>query len=81
MRTFISRIIAGPIAALVAWLAGFGLEVGADFETALTETATLLILAVALPLYGVVHRWIDRFANPSDAAKPEALPHSGPFGG
>lgn len=69
MRALISRIIAGPIAAVVAWLVGLGLEVGADFQTALTDTVTLLVLAVATALYGVVHKLIDRKVNPTDAAK------------
>lgn len=68
MRTFISRLIAGPIAAFVAWLIGMGLEIGADFETALTEATTLLLLAVGTAAYGVIHKLIDRHVHPSDSA-------------
>jgi hypothetical protein len=70
MRTYISRIIAGPIAALVAWLAGTGLALGAGFETALTEVAVLLVLAIGTALYGVVHKVIDGWGvNPADDAR------------
>lgn len=76
MRTVISRLVAGPIAALVAFLAGLGLEVGADLETALTQTATLLIMAIVLPVYGALHRWIDQRVNPIDAADPDTAASS-----
>lgn len=68
MRALISRIVAGPIAALVAWLVGMGLELGAGFETALTETVTLFLVAVLTVLYGVVHKLIDKVVNPGDVA-------------
>lgn len=74
MRAFVSRIVAGPVAALVAWLVGMGLELGAGFSTALTEAATLFGVAVVTALYGVVHRLIDRRGvNPADAAAPDAV--------
>lgn len=69
MRTIISRILAGPIAAFVAWLVGMGLELGADFETVLTETAVLFGIAVVTALYGAVHKLFDRRFNPADTAK------------
>lgn len=68
MRAVISRIIAGPIAALVAWLIGLGLELGVGFETALTEVTTLLVLAVLTSVYGVLHKVIDKRVNPRDLA-------------
>lgn len=74
MRTLVSRIIAGPIAALVMWLIGMGIEVGTGFETALNEAATLLVIAVGGSLYGVAHKLLDKRINPLDAAKsPENL--------
>lgn len=68
MRALISRIVAGPIAALVTFLVGLGIEVGAGFETALTDAVTLFILAVLTSAYGVIHRLIDKRVNPGDVA-------------
>lgn len=68
MRVYISRIVAGPVAALVAFLVGLGLELGAGFETALTEVITLFAIAVLTSAYGVVHKLIDKRLNPGDVA-------------
>lgn len=67
---YISRIVAGPIAAFVAWLVGLGLELGAGFETALTEVVTLFVIAAVTSAYGVIHRLIDKRLNPGDVADP-----------
>lgn len=68
MRTFISRILAGPIAALLTWLGGEGAEVLLGIETILTETAVLITLGLFGSLFGVVHKGIDRKVNPADDA-------------
>lgn len=70
MRAIISRLLAGPIAAFVAWLIGLGIEVTSDEQTALTEAATLLVFAIITSLYGVVHKLLDKKINPADTAKP-----------
>jgi hypothetical protein len=68
-RTIISRLIAGPIAALVTWLVGLGLDLDPAFADHLTEATTILLMAVALTVYGLVHKLVDRKANPDDVAK------------
>lgn len=73
MREFISRIVAPLVAGLVTWLGSVGLNLGPDFGAALTETAVILLTAVFTLIYGVVHRIVDKFANPADAAVPDAV--------
>lgn len=70
MKAFISRILAAPIAALVAWLTSAGLDLDPGFDAMLTETATLLVLALVMAVYGVAHKFLDRWINPSDSATP-----------
>lgn len=69
MNAIISRLVAPFIAAIVAWLVGLGLDLGADFQTALTDVATLFVGAVMLALYGLIHKKIDSRINPSDDAR------------
>lgn len=75
MRAIIGRVAAAIVAALLTWLAGtLGLEVSADTAATLTEAVTLLGLAFWGILYAIVHKTINRYVAPADAAGPARLP-------
>lgn len=70
MLAFISRIVAPIVAGFATWLASKGLDVGPEFTASLTNAAVILLMTIFSTLYGVVHRVIDRFVNPTDEAVP-----------
>lgn len=59
LRSTIGRLLAGPIAAVIAWLALPGPQ-AEDLKAA-------IILGVTLSIYGVGHKLLDRIGlNPDD---------------
>lgn len=65
LRPFLSRIIAGWIAAVVAFMnAKYGITLDGDTQTAIMT----LFFAIASSVYAIVHRVIDKKLNPGDAA-------------
>jgi hypothetical protein len=65
IRPFLSRILAGWIAALVVYLnAKFGVTLDGDTQTAILTLA----LGLFSTIYSIVHRVIDKQLNPGDAA-------------
>ena len=68
LRPFLSRLLATPIAALVAWLAAKGMEVDEQTAEAFRTTALFLLMGVFQLVYSLVHRTVDKKVNPGDAA-------------
>ena len=69
LRPFLSRIIAPFITAALAFLAvRFGLNFGEDAAGHITEYTVVLLIWLAQLLNGPIHKWIDKWANPGDAA-------------
>jgi small basic protein len=65
IRPFLSRIIAGWIAALIVFLnAKFGVTLDGDTQAAILT----LGLGLFSTIYSIAHRLIDKKLNPGDAA-------------
>ena len=71
IRPYLSRIIAGGVTALTAFLASkLGVVLSPDDQATLTQGGVVLLIALTQPLYGLVHKFLDRWINPTDAADP-----------
>jgi hypothetical protein len=69
LRPFISRILSPFIAMLLTYLGTkFGISFGDDAQPYFTETITALSLPVFLALNAVIHKLLDKWINPGDAA-------------
>ena len=69
VRPLLSRLIAPFAVAIVAWLAAHSIPLPADFAARLGDLGTDLAYALLLASTGIVHKLIDRRANPKDDAK------------
>jgi ATP/ADP translocase len=68
VRLFLGRWIAGLIAAFVAWAATKGIDITADTQKDLVEKIVAMALAIFGILYPFLHKLLDRWINPGDAA-------------
>lgn len=69
LRPYLSRIIAPIITYILAWLAGkTGIVFDSDATKTLTEGAILIIVPILLVVNGVIHKTLDKYFNPGDAA-------------
>lgn len=65
LRPYVSRFIAALVASMSGWLtqkAGIGID--ADTQAAFVQIGVFVMLLI----YGLVHRLLDRWLNPGDAA-------------
>jgi hypothetical protein len=65
LRPYISRIIAGWVAALVVYLnTKYGISLDGDTQAAILTVS----LGIFTTIYSIAHRLIDKKVNPGDAA-------------
>jgi uncharacterized membrane protein len=65
LRPFLSRIIAGWVAAFVAYLSTkFGVTLDAETQAGILA----VLLGIFTTVYSIVHRVLDKKINPGDAA-------------
>jgi len=69
IRVMLARLVASGVGAFCAWLtAKYGFNIDAETQGHITSAAVGLLLAAAMIPYGVVHKLLDRWLNPGDAA-------------
>ena len=67
---YLSRLIATAVAFGASWLAQrLGIVLDEETQTQITTAGVLVILAVFQTIYVLVHKFVSRFTNPTDAAK------------
>ena len=72
LRPFISRLIAGPVVAIVGWLAvHYHIVIDPSYATTKVTEAVIVIFGVLSPLAGILKQIIDVKLNPSNAAHPK----------
>lgn len=69
LRPILSRVIAPFITMFIAWLTlKWGIDLGSDAAVKLTDGAVVLLMALFTALNGLIHKFIDKYLNPADAA-------------
>lgn len=69
VRVFLARVIAAWVAAGAAWLAAkYGFEIDEQVQAHITAGVLSVILGIGLSLYGPIHKLLNKYINPGDAA-------------
>lgn len=68
-RPIISRILAAPVAALAAWLfLKWKIDIDTATQSQMVETLVAWIIPIFAAVWAVLHKIIDKYVNPADAA-------------
>lgn len=69
IRPYLARVLAAPIAALCAWLLmHWQVNITTDTQAQLVTALVAFILPFFGIVYAIVHKILDKWINPADAA-------------
>lgn len=68
LRLFAARVIAGFVATFVVWLSTKHINIDHETQQQLVDGLVTWSLGIFSVFYPVVHKLIDRWLNPGDAA-------------
>lgn len=69
-RTVLSRLLAPLVASFCGWLATrYGMRFSSEEQEKLVEAVVILLVPAMMLINGFVHKFLDRWINPMDAAR------------